>query len=1099
MIPLGALAYPSHAGTLPAAGEITSWKKAKQSGARKIPLEVTYLELFDDHLKSSKTSKDSNHLQAYRNKRSLGNKTKASKGVPWSNKPIPLARSTTPTVASFTYGKTLYQSIYISPTQTFPSRNKDCLTLPRFSWQSHKPRPKDLLVKARHVEILIPSWAHPIHPLPIIPISPSFSTHCRRFPRPPKALPERVFTKKMSESIPNGHQFDAVDSGLVSTSNGRPLLHLRDPGTAAFPSLNVSHNGSQSSLGKSGSSTPEQESPKRAQNSHAGSRKPPMVSSTNGQGVESGVGNSPFNNMSGLVCNVHHTTGTEPPSLVGASTTISGDKLYVFGGRQLSRRRPQLTRHLYELDLVQRHWTKVETRGNAPAPRYFHSTCALGDTKLVCYGGMAQTRSHSRQESEAFRRGETQRGEPEITVMSDVHFYDIPSRTWTAVPVAEAPQGRYAHCATILPSSAVFTSATAPLSAIHHNPASSIPNQGSIGVAIDGRGGAEMIVVGGQDNTSQYIEQVSVFNLRSLKWTTVSKFPGQYGAYRTLVAPLAGLRASQIGRRADRKTMQEHDNLQDEDTADTDPAVLIYSNYNFLNVELKLQVRLSDGTVIEKPMRGSYSPPGLRFPGGGVVDNHFVVGGIFITSTKQEHSLWALDLRSLTWSRIDTGSNSFTSGSWNRGILWNRRNAFVILGDRTRTLADDYNQRRTNFADMCIVELEAFGLYNNPWTCPPNSEFVSASSPVRPERSRLARSIREYTDSAKDLGRMTLGIREVSNMELLAFGGERIPVNAYVIAQRWGPYFNRLLQESIDTQERRDSENGTLSLNLANYTSRNSSITITPSVMTSLSNTTTAVSRHDSTRKGSQTGTATTINSMKQQDPLYVTPTTRPRLLYLPHTDLTIRALVHYLYTSALPPTDSILCTPQILCSLLQLARPYQINGLLEATVERLHQVLDGRNTAAIFNAAAMAAGGGDGVAFVGDEKRTERSAAATTRGTLGSGPDGSGEKHLPNNRGRNGRQGAAANGNSENDGLSSGHASSSSMSGTESSEDGQEQIWKGGWSAVVGLQKRGLRGLMEGRRLRERGISDNSGTAGPAIGSLGSTAEAAGVGLGIA
>ena len=38
------------------------------------------------------------------------------------------------------------------------------------------------------------------------------------------------------------------------------------------------------------------------------------------------------------------------------------------------------------------------------------------------------------------------------------------------------------------------------------------------------------------------------------------------------------------------------------------------------------------------------------------------------------------------------------------------------------------------------------------------------------------------------------------------------------------------------------------------------------------------------------------------------------------------------------------------------MARPYKVDGLLEAVVERLHTVLDNRNTAAIFNAAAMAA-----------------------------------------------------------------------------------------------------------------------------------------------
>ena len=33
-----------------------------------------------------------------------------------------------------------------------------------------------------------------------------------------------------------------------------------------------------------------------------------------------------------------------------------------------------------------------------------------------------------------------------------------------------------------------------------------------------------------------------------------------------------------------------------------------------------------------------------------------------------------------------------------------------------------------------------------------------------------------------------------------------------------------------------------------------------------------------------------------------------------------------------------------------------------------------------------------------------------------------------------------------------------------------EREVWNGGISAVVGLQKRGLRGLMEGRRIREMG-----------------------------
>lgn len=52
---------------------------------------------------------------------------------------------------------------------------------------------------------------------------------------------------------------------------------------------------------------------------------------------------------------------------------------------------------------------------------------------------------------------------------------------------------------------------------------------------------------------------------------------------------------------------------------------------------------------------------------------------------------------------------------------------------------------------------------------------------------------------------------------------------------------------------------------------------------------------------------------------------------------------------------------------------------------------------------------------------------------------------------------------------------------GREVVESGDGEVWTGGMSCVIGLQKRGLRGLMEGRRMRERGKS-----AGPVNGVVG-------------
>ncbi|KAL4867365.1 hypothetical protein BDV12DRAFT_186766 [Aspergillus spectabilis] len=599
-------------------------------------------------------------------------------------------------------------------------------------------------------------------------------------------------------------------------------------------------------------------------------------------------------NLSGLVCNVRRTSGREPPPLVGATTTILGDKLYVFGGRILSKTRPHLTSDIYELDLVRRHWSKIEANGDIPRPRYFHSVCALGDNKLVCYGGMSPISNYPKDSANSGTESQ-----PEVVVMSDIHIFDVPTRSWTRVNTHDSPQGRYAHCATIIPSSAYFTSATAPLSAIHHNPASANPHQGSIGVDIDGFGGAEMVVI-------------SVFNLRSLNC----------GAYRSVAAPLTGMTLPDIG------------------SASTEIAgcpMLIYSNYNFLDVKLELQIRLPDGRLIEKPMPSQTSPPGLRFPNGGVINGHFVVSGTYLTSSKQEYALWALDLKSLTWGRIDAGGSVFGHGSWNRGVLWGRRNTFVILGHRKRNLVEDYNHRRINFTHLCMVELEAFGLYNNPCRNTPTSGYSSHSAPSRTSGGR------PFSTASDELGRLALAVPEMADMELQAVGGERIPVSSRILSRRWGPYFIQLLRESSDTT----SDAATLRPALQPYPSRNSSITITPSL-----------------DHGSTYSNATTLAS-NSNNPSNLPPTSRPRVLYLPHTALTLQVLVHYLYTSSLPPVGSPLCTPQILCSLLQLARPYQVDGLLEAIVERLHQVLDGRNAAAVFNAAAMAAGGGRGTGFI--------------------------------------------------------------------------------------------------------------------------------------
>ena len=981
---------------------------------------------------------------------------------------------------------------------TYDFEKEETLLLPR-----SPPRP-------RHIPIVIPHFAQPPGIFPPTPPSSGNST-----PRASQTAPfswKQLFTE-MSRPTTSGSRTSTLDSNASAPSPNQMYAGRFKPSSSTY--LADMNSSSESSLqdqvqedGQNIDSAPRMSRPGETTNT-ASERSPPTTNGTT--------------NLSGLVCNVHKCTGKEPHALVGATTTILGDKLYVFGGRVLSRRRPYLTSDLHELDLVRRHWTKVETTGDIPPARYFHSVCALGDTKLICYGGMSQAPNPTHGQGQPPPSAE----QPDTIVMSDIHIYDAHTRRWTHVATSNTPQGRYAHCAAVLPSSATFTSANAPLSAIHHNPPSSIPNQGSLGVALDGTGGAEMVVVGGQDSANHYIEQISVFNLRSLKWTDTTPLGRSCGAYRSVVAPLTSLPASKIGQGPDQPNGQDG-GLRRSDRADTESSMLIYSNYNFLDVKLELQVRTADGALVEKPMSGQSSPPGLRFPNGGVLDNHFVVSGTYLTSSKQEYALWTLDLKTLMWSRIDVGGGIFSQGSWNRGILWPRRNTFVILGNRKRSLVEDYNHRRINFSNICMVELEAFGLYDNPRQAWPTSNYPSISAPVLPPSVIMktqSSAGRPLTSTAIDLGLMAMNMRDLADMDLISIGGERIPVNSYLLARRWGPFFVQLLREctaasssSFGNDASSSSDGGTLRpghLNPQSATSRNSSITITPSLTT-----TPSIAGSSLTANSNQSNNTLSSNkSLDPPTPNTLSPTSRPRQLYLPHTVLTIRALVHYLYTSSLPSPPHVLCTPQILCSLLQLARPYRVDGLLEATVERLHQILDGRNAAALFNAAAMAAGGGRGTGLAFSKEDEQDSI------------DDISQAGLTITRAHGGRHQRRR----SDDTIESGDDTGSEVSGSEISSSaasesendyatrrgggrerrvalGAEEIWSSGMSCVVGLQKRGLKGLMEGRRARERGqgqgfargvmspVGNGASNGIPASGADSNLhANGTGVGLGIA
>ena len=75
----------------------------------------------------------------------------------------------------------------------------------------------------------------------------------------------------------------------------------------------------------------------------------------------------------------------------------------------------------------------------------------------------------------------------------------------------------------------------------------------------------------------------------------------------------------------------------------------------------------------------------------------------------------------------------------------------------------------------------------------------------------------------------------------------------------------------------------------------------------------------------------------------------------------------------------------------------------------------------------------------------------------------------LANSYGARRGHGRTGSGDSTSTATSATTGTSFSESPSAANAPGDWKVWSGDMSSVIGLQKRGLRGLMEGRRLRER------------------------------
>lgn len=447
--------------------------------------------------------------------------------------------------------------------------------------------------------------------------------------------------------------------------------------------------------------------------------------------------------ISGIITQVHSTTGEVPPPLVGASITVVDNHVYVFAGRLVTSRK--MTNHLYVLNLDTLAWTRhipPPDSAKPPKPRYFHSADVYNKS-IVIFGGMGYSRVST----------------DGLCVLDDISVFDIESACWkrpTIEPSLFAPRPRYAH-----------------LSAVTDD---------------------QLLIIGGQDMNNNYLGEINVLDLRTWQWIHAKSFDKHVGAYRSVAVsgppdtrlPTAlnsgpssperinGYQPPSSSSAAGSSGDHLACNTTEGPKKDT-PPVYLYTNYNFADVKRELQLIFSPtgaSSVVEdcsSYMTGSAMPPGLRFPTGHTLGHHLVLAGTYLSPQTQAFSIWALDLGTLAWIRIETGS-LFSNGSWNRGVLHGETSRYLVFGHRGRNLLEDYNNRQVNFDHLAVVDLEAFGVYDVPKS--------------------------NCSTLAQEMGLGLLNEPAISDFNIQTLDNQVIPVNSAILCNRW-PYFAKLMESNF--------------------------------------------------------------------------------------------------------------------------------------------------------------------------------------------------------------------------------------------------------------------------------------------------------------
>ncbi|KAI8866274.1 galactose oxidase, partial [Ramicandelaber brevisporus] len=460
-----------------------------------------------------------------------------------------------------------------------------------------------------------------------------------------------------------------------------------------------------------------------------------------------------------LATTMHSTAGEVPAPRAGASTTLIGNTVYVFGGYLTNELR--ITNDMYAIDLETLVWRRIggslmqaDTWHNQPylrpsgsqqpqpqqqpQPRYFHSATAYGKY-IVIYGGltMASDKQQSQPKQQVVQ-----------SVLGEIALFDTVTSQWTLIAspktteqllesVGHPPPNRFAHLATLVSDKL-------------------------------------LLVMGGQDSSNEFLNDFSVYDLENKEWICSAPVGKQVGMYRsTLIASSHAQRSysSLAMRNSDSSaTDEKDDNGNGKGDADVNvnvdvnysattcaeswkscsgPDVLMYTTNNFSNVRRSLYLLASDDnwniTDLSSTMTASSGPmpPGLRFPVAYVLGDSMIMAGSYFSSSVQGYVIWALDLRTNQWRFVDcfpatmatSGSaTASVSESWNRAVLCPSSACLYVFGDPRNDIMEDYNIRQLNFSHVSRIALDAHGLVPPPAKITLETDTASLAAAVFEEQ-----------------------------------------------------------------------------------------------------------------------------------------------------------------------------------------------------------------------------------------------------------------------------------------------------------------------------------------------------------------------------